>query len=986
MNEYYECIRNNFGGIVFFKTPIKDDSVVIIGDWVPDAETTAFDWIQEAKKNVILFGEKNDCNCYNHGITFSYFIYLLDTTKFKGYASCDNDIFEHLYKNISATSQKDVPIDDFSSLIMVLINSPQEQPKAEPEQNEPLIEEQKSSEPQVTKERIDKPQEEIKNEETVANFDFVGKGFPLDSLSLYGIDLNFFNGLDEVSKEEILKTEQKKYDEKKSYDFEANGFSIDCLTLYAIDKEYFEGLPDDLKNDVLQQARTEYNKKEEEKQEIIKDAEKHKALINKLRIMTIRENALLNKLVNDKGLKTKENFSEEDWLKLCSGITELDEESKNHLLRVFPYELIKELPQELRQQAKKLRKNYVDFYRKRTVAKEDADSCSSSLLNIAEENLNFDEKDIFDNTESVQDIQIENKDERILFENYEKNEELERVFNNLSFYEDLPEISDNLIMNLSKFMQITNDKSNISLMSKVLKSLCLNPRNAYKILDSFVFMLTFYQGQTSKSQIISPKHLNGSNVIYNNDYFMNVFTNFFEFLIEKKVALPLLLNAYIFGCTALIYENSTYQFSAIIQENRNILSQQKNEAKKESILEKIMIYKKQKYLFTSVFFDSLKNILIFKEDLKENQKVEYPQIISNLPKSVFLNYYVKDMDLNTFLINFDRIQHFLSNDLQGFINLIVLILQSNIEKSCEDSNMKKAKILEFKNSNQIVDDISALQDSTKRESHWAVIYQITEIERYTLKDMRKYGRNILKELKKVIDKFAKQESKKRIDPKLEKENPEKYKEERKQKFYLIIEEILNQINEKIHQNEIILKFFKDYFELCFVILNIVGTNFSFSDYYPTEIYKAIRHTFKFFIDLYSFLNPLDEEYQKKKESESPNRQTSSKLSKLRTSAPEEEKKEVKFKSEKIGKIFSAFARKADVDISLKNSLSLAYGNYCSLVEIFIRYGLSNNNRISKNYFYYVKKAPTAHSINTNVKFAYLTLYFSYIPINQIKIV
>ena len=105
--EYYDRIRNNFTGAVFSRLYLKSDS---------EAE---FTWIQEAKKNVLIFGEENNCKCYNGGITCSYFNHILHATAFKSYDSCDID---PLYKNIFATNQNDGPIEDFSTLVKVLFN------------------------------------------------------------------------------------------------------------------------------------------------------------------------------------------------------------------------------------------------------------------------------------------------------------------------------------------------------------------------------------------------------------------------------------------------------------------------------------------------------------------------------------------------------------------------------------------------------------------------------------------------------------------------------------------------------------------------------------------------------------------------------------------------------------------------------------------------------------------------------------------------
>ena len=183
----------------------------------------------------------------------------------------------------------------------------------------------------------------------------------------------------------------------------------------------------------------------------------------------------------------------------------------------------------------------------------------------------------------------------------------------------------------------------------------------------------------------------------------------------------------------------------------------------------------------------------------------------------------------------------------------------------------------------------------------------------------------------------------------------------------------SQINEKIHQNEEVLKIFKDYFELSFMTLNILGTDFPSENYsIPNTIYWRFQKMFKVFLDFYILVNPSDDDYKYEKETESPELHGLPKLAKMQTRAPEEEKiKEFKFKSEKIGKIFQAFARKADSDFSLKNTFSLAYGSFSYFVERFVDLEYNNRRRISKMYAYYINKTPNPKSITTNLKFYYL---------------
>ena len=821
-------------------------------------------------------------------------------------------------------------------------------------------------------------------------------------MTLYGIDSIFFEALDAATKEEVLKTEQKKYDERiaqetaakepGSYNFEANGFPADALTLYAIEKEFFECLPDDLKKDALEQARTEYNKKEEEKKKTQEENEKNDALSKKLKVLAILENAFLAKLAKDKGITVKDNLSEEQWSQLCTSINDLNEETKNVVLKSLPYELIKDFPEELRKAAKKLRRRYVEFYKKRTEPKENADSCSSSLLSISEQDLNPTAGDIFEST-AEETNELSEEDQKILFETYQKKEDLEKIFNELSFYDELQEIDEETwIFVLNCFSSTDPNYEEHRQIRKLLKSLFLIPKNAYKILDFIIFILSFqeeYSNACSEKQqevidsqlskkvlMVEIFDLSGKSRTVSASELKTSIVKLLHFLCEKKLFLPLLVNAYTFGCTGLIFDNATYQPFNMVKELREIISKRKIEAKKETVFEKLV----QNNSDSTNFVDLLKDVVIYKEEM-QIPFVKYPKVVANVPKNIIVNLYSSKLDFPNLANNFEQIGTLMGKNIDGLIQLALKNIHQEIEKWSKNYSTKKEKIIEYRNKNALTKDIASLDNEKMRNDHWSAICSMTDENCNELRDLRRYTRRILKKLRLAINKFAKNESKKKLDPELEKNSPEDYKEARKEAFYQIVHEILGQTNEKIHQDDTILLFFKQYFECWFVILNVVGVDFSFDNNYTARgIYVNNRSVFKLFIDFYSFLNPLGEEYQRKKEimqkeSESPSRPSTSKLSKLRTSAPEEEKKEVKFKSEKIGKIFGAFARKADVDNSLKNSLGMTYGGFASFVEFLIQFGLYVTNRISSVYHYYIKKAPTEHSVTSNIKFYYLRFIF-----------
>ena len=984
-----------------------------------------FNWVERFKDNPYPFGNQYNKRTFNQGITDNFYKYLYSYSNF---VNC-NRLDPHFVNKVFHSDEDQTNLLGFCEFIEMLMypplinnlkdeiklevepNKTEEKPNEEKKQQE-IQENLKASEEEETKvidnvnaeqvipENIKASEEESKLINNVYSFDFEAKGFPLDSLTIYEIDQKFFYALDEGNQEQLLKIEREKYEKKiafegvaighQIYDFQANGFPLDSLTLFGIDIEFFYSLTNELQNEVLEQARNEFQKKEEEKESLKKEKQKNSPLDNKLKILFIRENAALSNLSKDVGINTNEEISEEDWKKLCSCIKELNEEMRNALFKSLPYELIKALPSELKKQAKQIRKKYVDFYRKRTIPKENSNSCSSSLLSICEQDLNDNKDDIFDKTESIHEI-IEPKDEGLkcekkieyLFEGCEKNEEMEKIFNDLEFYDDLPALDDEMIVTLINHLDCLfdySDENHKTPFRKYLKSLCLIPKNAYQLIDGFAFMLTYYEefknqlqqnDESVKNSKLSQKLLSyyislcGDQIDLENGDVLRQAVEFLIFLVKKQVGIPILANAYTNGCSALLFDNCNYQTSSIFQEIQKILFEKNPEAKNETILEKIFGY----YIAKGNPFDvlnSFNDIVMFKEELSVNTKINYPKTIINMSKEEYLNYYLNKINFSEFSDKFDQIQTLYSSNLESLVSLAFSNISKEIEKYSIDSTIKKNEILEYKINNSIVNDIASIQDVEKRAQSFRSIYYIILKNSNELRCLRKYGKRILYKLKLFIHKFAKKESKIRVNQSLDQQS---LKEIRRNEFVAIIKEVLRNINDKLNENEMILNFFREYFDLCIDIHNVVGTDFSIENSEAQACYLMNNHVFKFFIDLYSFLNPLDEEYQlkqKENRSVSINLDTLPKLSKLRTTAPEEEKKEMKLKSDKSGK---------DFDISLKNTFAIAYGNYSFFVEMFLQHALNNSGRVSKAFFYYIKKAPNEHSINTNIKFNYLTYYF-----------
>ena len=735
----------------------------------------------------------------------------------------------------------------------------------------------------------------------------------------------------------------------KNYDFEGTGFAKNSLSLYDIKSEYFESLSEESKKDVLLKARNEFQMKET----VIKETLNKEALNKKLLISVIRENAALSKISNDNGINSNENISEDDWKKICSSINELDEDNKSTLIKQLPYKLIQCFPKELKIVAKKLRKNYVDFYRKRELVQENADSCSSSLQSISEQDV--DNGSIFENVWSEVENKIceEKKENKFLFEECEKNIDFEKIYENFDFYNNFPEIDDEslilLINHMNSYFKGSDSKECLYLKS-YLKSLALIPKNAYKLIDAFAFLLSFYEDYDKACQDESDDY----EKIKNTQFFSKLFNKYitvsgssvdlsqkdisqqaaklFDFLFSKKIALPLLSSSYTIGYTALIYENSTYQSSAIIQEIRTILSHRKHDIFKETVLDKTLKYYVSESKETE-FMISLKDILAFETEAQEISQIPYPKILSKMSSETYLKYFTNKIDLNTFIENFEFIETMISKNFENLIEIVVNVISDELNKWTADFNDKKKKFLNFKESNQNIEkDIVSIENKEIKKRYFHAIENIFYENFYELKWTRKNINKILKKFRTATNKFCITTAKVRVDSILNSKNSIG------KEFYRLNEEIISKLKGKIYENKTIVYFFKDYFELWDNVFKLVGKALPEEDYewhHHQELYDDNKHILKLFMILYSFLNPISEECDFGVES-------------------------IKKEEKQINSLNDPF----------KNYYDSLYKDFSFFVQYFLE--KKSSNRTLKTYFHYLK-----YNIEDlkNTNFKYLNLKY-----------
>ena len=760
------------------------------------------------------------------------------------------------------------------------------------------------------------------------------------------LDLNIINNIYQ-SKEDIKEMNEPHEEEKnelipitaveniqsgfnyheKSYDFEANGYPNNALNLYNIENEYFENLTKDLKKIALEKGKIDYLKKQEENLKLKIDP--------KLLIQTIRENNALSQIFNEKPINFKDSLSENDWQIFCDAINDLKEQNKIDLLKMLPDELINELPNHLKDIADKAKKNYIDLEKKESFFKINYTDFISFFNIDVEEKKNF-ESEI-------------RKYKKFI---YEESEEFDKIFNQLEFYDDLPKINDEIAMILLLELNSKYDKDNIfneeTNFYNYLTSLMLIPQNAYKFLDSLTFLISSFENLKICDPLLikNSKYFDDLIKFYslNHKQIMEISLNFFVYLFNELISISLLIQSKIIFGNPLIFENATFESLKIIDEMRRIMIKTKSE-----ITEINYQIKDQ----NSILMIILKDILIFKEDIFENKTIQYPKMLTNITKSNFLKTYISMLKFSTLNNNFACVEQFLFPSVMEMIDIVFLLFCPEAAKYSEMFKNKKIEILAFaKTTHFNSNDLSLLQDRRKRLTFWIEIIQIFSNNLSEIKNLRHDFKIIINKLKTMIYKVANLECNKN-------QNLD---------YINFVSDYLQIITEKIHKNEIILNFFKDYFDLSSEIFNVLGTDFYQDESSFVDLYMLNRHIFKLFIDLYSFLNPLDNDgAQFSKESNELNNLNCLKLSKIKTRGSEQY--DDIFKKEKI--INDDFKQNPNFEISLNNLFSSSYGNYTFFVEKFMDYGFNSSKKLSKTYLYYIKKTIDQSFFSLEIKLLYI---------------
>lgn len=712
-------------------------------------------------------------------------------------------------------------------------------------------------------------------------------------------------------------------------------------------------------------------------------------LKNKFKVLSILENAALIKLSKGEGSNLRHCISEEEWSKLYFSINQLDEETKDKLLKTIPHEIINDFPAKLRDVAQKKRHGYLD-----TVA-----SIKNAYLKKSNGNLS----DYSSKLEESDPLRKDNENNFSI--DSETFKDLSHIFDDSKFFEILPDFEEDVFIFIINCINSVEQLSFDSYeLMKFINSLIYIPKNAYKLIDFFIFVLSFKDENNSIEEINSKLgnnnfftkmyNLNGEmQAIFFSDMRKKVL-NILSFICEKKLALPLLVNAYTLGCDNLIYEDKIYAGFSFLKIFREIMSFK--EEKKEIVWEKLL--RNHSYFANFAFQD----ILSFKKDNElDNMFLNNFKVVCHFPKSTMHDFYLNTINLNDMEMYYSRIEANVGYDIEILMNLIIKNLHQEFEKY-NTWNSKKEKILEFKVRNNLSQDICSIKDLDIRQTYSEAINLISNEDEEELRNLRRAFKNVLKKLQDSIKKFVKNEIKdkkikttemtelteipkkqpqnspfnqvvknvcnkfleslikfqkskkeKKLKAKFRKNNSESVKKASENLYPQRIQEIINQFNRKIHQDNLILLFFQNFFEFSHVLLDAVGID---SSNHIMSGIKAHRSTFKLFIDLYIFLNPFGEiDYNKYKP-----------LENKAASQDEEKKKESEIQNNKAS--FS----KSDFDVSLQNSFSKTYGKLVSLVEIFMKH---NSDRISKIYYYYLKYAPIPNDIRlTNLKFIYLRFY------------
>lgn len=544
-----------------------------------------------------------------------------------------------------------------------------------------------------------------------------------------------------------------------------------------------------------------------------------------------------------------------------------------------------------------------------------------------------------------------------LFENYETNSELEILFKDLNFYDDLPSLEEDSIVGLLSIICF-NSQNEEEIMKKILKlvnSCCYNPINAYKIWDSLVFLISSYEDFEN----LNKKDIDTENLDFSMKFFKTIkdysglkisinmlkvkeFTyKIMENLIKKKLIASLLVNGYTDGSSEIIFEDVKYIHCSFTQKIREILSKNKLMVLKETILEKIL----DNYSNLSIL-NTINENLIFNMETCKNKIIESRKIVCKLPKIKIANIIFNKFTIIEIISNYKEFEIF-SNNPRDLIEYSCIILLKTF-KEFENISIENLNFLnEFKIKNELIEQITLMEDEKKKSYYLKKIMEDIQKDYLALKKFKNHVINFYELIMiSIVD--------------LKKINIHENDDN--------IQKNLSQFKEIFLKNETILKFFQNYFDFIFELLKMVGNNGNLDTNYETNrIFQNNNKILKVFFKLYFHQITNDEKSLEieKKEVEML------KISKFKT-VPLEEAKIFGLQRIDSGKLMTSDTEKNNSNISLDELLTAWCGKISEYIVILSQIKLEKNKTFPQIYIDYLRNPIISHKIPMSLKFMILT--------------
>lgn len=271
------------------------------------------------------------------------------------------------------------------------------------------------------------------------------------------------------------------YEEDEDMFFvEEEGFPANAIQLYEIDLAKFKKSTYQQKRDMLEMGRQKHH---------------HKCLVQKTLLNLERENALLAGYLlavcqgADRPKEMLMNATTADFIKvqIQQAMKTFSEKEKRLLLLTWDEQFLALLPESLQRQSEQ--------YKQQTMGSLTQKQLEQLEVEFERKNNQKKESVVLQKTYAFLESGGPVADEAKLTNTLLRNERLESVLCKKQFYLELPEFDDEFLVKILEKLHLVNTKSQFQLVQslatikRTINLLCLNPYNAFKLIDAVQFLL-----------------------------------------------------------------------------------------------------------------------------------------------------------------------------------------------------------------------------------------------------------------------------------------------------------------------------------------------------------------------------------------------------------------------------------------------------------------------------------------------------------------